>query len=261
MESFTFTHAINRFRTILNRERENEVLINDIQSDYHPCILPINWRSRLQFDFDRPPNNTRPRLSRTSTSTSLEDNIYTIKDLQPNSIPIVRDLIKDVMLDIPYYLSSHKEKILEAVVTEANRVHEVFCRCNPDFAENGKVHIIGHSLGSVIAMDVLSGQPTYIDKHKGNLEKLNFAFDTNNLFCLGSPAGFFLMYLPFGGSAYYRLERASLIPRANRRKTKNARKSEVEDSQDQFGCLAVDNLYNIYDLTDRICPISPTSNF
>jgi len=41
------------------------------------------------------------------------------------------------------------------------------------------------------------------------------------------------------------------MPRANRRKTKNARKTEVEES-DQFGCLAVDNLYNIYDLTDRI---------
>ena len=62
---------------------------------------------------------------------SLEDNIYTLKDLQPKSIPIVRDLIKDVMLDIPYYLSSHKEKILEAVVAEANRVWELFCRCNP----------------------------------------------------------------------------------------------------------------------------------
>jgi len=41
------------------------------------------------------------------------------------------------------------------------------------------------------------------------------------------------------------------MPRANRRKTKKARKSEVEDSHQQFGCLAVDNLYNIYDITDR----------
>lgn len=198
MESFTFTHAINRFRTILNRERENDLLTNDIRPEFDPCILPINWRSRLSFDFDRPPSTDHPRLSRTSTSSSLEDNVFTIKDLQPDSIPVVRDLIKDVMLDIPYYLSSHKEKILEAVVTEANRVYEVFCRCNPDFKGRGRVHIIGHSLGSVIAMDVLSGQPTYIDRHDGKLDRLHFAFDTTNLFCLGSPAGFFLMYSHLG---------------------------------------------------------------
>jgi hypothetical protein len=46
----------------------------------------------------------------------------------------------------------------------------------------------------------------------------------------------------------------SLIPRAGRRKTRNARKGEVETAEGQFGCLAVDNLYNIYDLTDRIPP-------
>jgi hypothetical protein len=58
------------------------------------------------------------------------------------------------------------------------------------------------------------------------------------------------------GDTHSRLERASLVPRANRRKTKNARKAEVAESQDQFGCLAMDNLYNIYDLTDRTLPWS-----
>lgn len=198
VESFTFTHAINQFRTHLNNERESESIKDDIRSDYHPCILPINWRSRLSFDFDRPPSTaSRPTLSRMSTSSSgmLEDNIFTLKDLQPKSIPIVRDLIKDVMLDIPYYLSSHKEKILEAVVSEANRVWELFCRCNGHFKEKGRVHIIGHSLGSVIAMDVLSGQPTYVNPKYDIVDKLHFAFNTTNLFCVGSPAGFFLMYL------------------------------------------------------------------
>jgi hypothetical protein len=198
VESFTFTHAINRFRTHLNNELENDLIENDLRPDFHPCILPVNWRSRLSFDFDRPPSSaSRPRLSRMSTSTSgtIEENVFTLKDLQPKSIAVVRDLIKDVMLDIPYYLSSHKEKILEAVVAEANRLWEVFCRCNPYFTEHGRVHIIGHSLGSVIAMDVLSGQPTYISKDENAADKLHFAFDTTNLFCLGSPAGFFLMFI------------------------------------------------------------------
>src|SRR5271170_1480659 len=143
VESFAFTHAINRFRTHLNTERENQLVKNDVRKHYHPCILPINWRSRLSFDFDRPPTpqTHRPSLSRMSTSTSgiLEDNIFTLKDLQPNSIPIVRDLIKDVMLDIPYYLSSHKEVILQAVVEEANRVYQVFVKSNEYFTDGGRV--------------------------------------------------------------------------------------------------------------------------
>jgi hypothetical protein len=133
----------------------------------------------------------------TSTSGLLEDNIFTLKDLQPKSILVVRDLIRDVMLDIPYYLSSHKEKILEAVVAEANRVFKVFYKCNPYFQQQGRVHIIGHSLGSVISMDVLSGQPTYVDPKSEKADKLHFVFNTTNLYCLGSPAGFFLMYFSF----------------------------------------------------------------
>jgi len=103
------------------------------------------------------------------------------------------------MLDIPYYLSSHKEKILEEVVAEANRVWEVFCRCNEKFkGRKGRVHIIGHSLGSVIAMDILSGQPTYVSEEDNEKpHKLHFRFNTTNLFCLGSPVGFFLMYASF----------------------------------------------------------------
>ena len=97
------------------------------------------------------------------------------------------------MLDIPIYLSSHKDKILEAVCAEANRMWEMFCRNAPYFKDRGRVHIIGHSLGSVIAMDVLSGQPTYVSESE-KPDKLHFGFDTTNLFCLGSPAALFLMY-------------------------------------------------------------------
>jgi hypothetical protein len=97
------------------------------------------------------------------------------------------------MLDIPYYLSCHKEKILEAVVAEANRVWELFCRCNKYFQAEGRIHIIGHSLGSVIAMDILSGQPTRVNPKSDKIDKLHFAFNTTNLFCVGSPTGFFLM--------------------------------------------------------------------
>jgi hypothetical protein len=186
VESFGFTYATNRLRSNLNRERESDQLKDSLRPSYRPCVLPINWRARLSFDFDVPP-------SRLEHPNPTKESVFTYKDLQPNSISVVRDLIKDVMLDIPYYLSSHKQRILEAVVEEANRVYHVFSKCNPEFDGKGRTHIIGHSLGCVIATDVLSTQPTYIASDTFHREIVHFAFDTTNLYCVGSPVGLFMM--------------------------------------------------------------------
>lgn len=103
------------------------------------------------------------------------------------------------MLDIPYYLSHHKQKMIGAVVKEANRVYRLWCLNNPGFDKNGRVHIIAHSLGTAIAMDILSQQPTKLDvsvagkKGKSDLEERLFEFNTKNVFFVGSPAGFFLL--------------------------------------------------------------------
>lgn len=101
------------------------------------------------------------------------------------------------MLDIPYYLSHHKPKMIQAVIKEANRVYRLWCRNNPNFEQTGKVHLIAHSLGSVMALDILSKQPTKLPKQlalKGKKVHDNmFEFDTKSLFFCGSPAGFFLL--------------------------------------------------------------------
>ena len=48
-------------------------------------------------------------------------------------------------------------KIIDGVRDELNRLYEKFCARNPSFVENsGKVSIVSHSLGSVIAYDILS---------------------------------------------------------------------------------------------------------
>lgn len=57
--------------------------------------------------------------------------------------------------DIPYYLSNHKHKMISALVTEANRVYRLWCRNNPKFGQKGRVHLIAHSLGSVMVMLIL----------------------------------------------------------------------------------------------------------
>lgn len=175
-------------------------------------------------------------------------NRYNLKDITAESIPAVRNLISDVMLDIPYYLSHHKAKMVEAVVQEANRVYRLWCNNNPGFHETGRVHLVAHSLGSVMALDILSKQPTKLPKSldfkttkvRGDI----FEFDTKSLFFCGSPAGFFLL-----------LNHAPLLPRKGREKPEAEGEdvsADVVGEAGTYGCLAVDNLYNIMHYNDPI---------
>ena len=160
----------------------------------------------------------------------------------------MRNLISDVMLDIPYYLSHHKPKMIEAVTKEANRVYRLWCQNNPDFQETGRVHLIAHSLGSVMALDILSKQPTslpqHLDLNSSHIPSEFFEFDTRNLFFCGSPAGFFLL-----------LNHAHLLPRKGRIKVGAEEEDlgpEIAGEIGTFGCLAVDNVYNVIHYNDPI---------
>lgn len=91
---------------------------------------------------------------------------------------------------------------------ESNRIYNLFKERNPEF--NGKVHIIGHSLGSAIMFDILCRQKEKItgyesprnplrfwpssDRYEAMDPKdLAFEFDVDDLYCLGSPVGLFQM--------------------------------------------------------------------
>ncbi|KEF55563.1 uncharacterized protein A1O9_08313 [Exophiala aquamarina CBS 119918] len=235
VDSFHFTHAINNLRREFNVESSTEAVKGNLKDHCGIMVLPVNWRLTVSFDEEN------------KTSDASPNNQYQLKDITPDSLQGVRSLISDVMLDIPYYLSHHKEKMTSAVIREANRVYRLWCRNNPGFEEHGRVHLIAHSLGSVMAMEILSRQPTRLtkdmkfDTHMPS-EKM-FEFDTTNLFSCGSPSGFFLL-----------LNNASLVPRKGRAKPG----MELEDRQPgiafeaQYGCLAVDNIYNICHRNDPI---------
>jgi alpha-beta hydrolase superfamily lysophospholipase len=130
--------------------------------------------------------------------------------------------------------------MIEALVYEANRVYRLWCENNEGFHQNGRVHIIAHSLGSAMALDVLSRQPTVPPAViPGNISSPSnhFDFDTKNLFFVGSPAGFFLL-----------LERGKLVPRKGRDKPgagSDGQDETITSDADNYGCLAVDNLYNV----------------
>ena len=244
VESFNFTHSINAFRRSINVELEagagNPWLRQGLGGI---MVLPINWRSKIELEDGKPASD--PNRKDTPDSTQNE---FTLKDITEESIPAVRNLISDVLLDIPYYLSHHKPKMIEAVIKEANRVYRLWCINNPGFHEAGRVHILAHSLGSVMTLDILSKQPTKLPKQLDfKLSKVRsdmFEFDTRNLFFVGSPAGLFLY-----------INRAPLLPRRGREKPDadgEDNRPGVTGEAGTYGCLAVDNLYNVMHYIDPI---------
>jgi pimeloyl-ACP methyl ester carboxylesterase len=239
VESFHFTHAVNDFRRAVNVELETPAVKSILRPGQNGImVLPVNWRHLLSFEDGGPSND----------KAAYGPDGFTLKDIEPTTIPAVRSLMSDVMFDVPFYMSRHKHKMIAALVGEANRVYRLWCRNNPGFAEKGRVHLIGHSLGSAMAVEVLSQQPTRVprlDLSRPMPDTRFFEFDTTNLFLLGSPAGFFLL-----------LERGGLIPRRGRMKPgADAADSVARDIVGEvgtYGCIAVDNIYNILAREDPI---------
>jgi hypothetical protein len=241
VESFHFTHAINGFRRAVNVELGHEAVKSVLRPGQNGImVLPVNWRHVLKFEEGGP-------MTEADKAAHLADS-FTLKDIEPKTIPAVRSMISDVMFDIPFYMSHHKPSMIAALVAEANRVYRLWCRNNPGFSQNGHVHLIAHSLGSAMALEILSKQPTTIPRLDLTTDQPltdRFEFDTKNLFLLGSPAGFFLL-----------LERGNLTPRRARLKP-GADRDDVTDGNivgdvGTFGCLAVDNIYNILAKEDPI---------
>ena len=91
----------------------------------------------------------------------------------------LRRLLGDIALDIlsygePYY----RKRILDEVKKHLNDTYNLFKERNPGFG--GEVHLIGHSLGSLILFDILCEQDDF---------KLDF--DVKNFYSIGSPTGVF----------------------------------------------------------------------
>ena len=243
VESFHFTHSINAFRRQVNMELQHEAVKPWLREGSGSImVLPINWRSKMKLDDGGPD----PQLDQ--KDSDFAKNQFSLNNIIPETLPAVRNLISDVMLDIPYYLSHHKPKMVEAVIQEANRIYRLWCNNNPGFHDYGRVHLIAHSLGSVMALDILSKQPTELPKQldfKSTAVRTDILeFDTKSLFFCGSPAGFFLL-----------LNRAPLLPRKGRNKPDSDGEDErqgLAGDVGTYGCLAVDNLYNVLHENDPV---------
>uniref|UniRef100_A0A0X3NVM8 C20G8.02-like WWE domain-containing protein n=1 Tax=Schistocephalus solidus TaxID=70667 RepID=A0A0X3NVM8_SCHSO len=98
-------------------------------------FLPVEWRTSLELD---------------------ESVIHSVTLAHCHPF---RVLLNSSALDILYYTSPvHRMEIMRAFYHEVTRLYSMFCSRNPYFEGNGgKVSILAHSLGAVVAFDVLTG--------------------------------------------------------------------------------------------------------
>lgn len=132
-------------------------------------------------------------------------------DITIEGVAFARSLISDLALDVLLYQSSYRSQISKIVRDECNRIFELFKKRNPEF--KGKVHVVGHSLGSAIFFDILSRQrdnksaeekknplrflPQKVGsdgaKPKTQKDEIQLNFEVGDFYCLGSPIGLFQM--------------------------------------------------------------------
>lgn len=233
-DAIDFVYDVERFRNLSKTVAGNKAM-RRVSRGKRAQFLPICWRKELNFD--------------DSEAAHGCDNVYGLKDVSNNaSIPLVRNVISKVILDVPYYLSRHKTKMIDAVKSELNRVYRLFVKRNPDFEKRGgRVSLICHSLGSSLASDILSAQPTVVPlvqdekDHEAIRSNKHLLFNVKNLFFVGSPNGFF-----------FHLHGAQLIARRGNARTKDVADDAASDEVGRYGCMAAESIYNCYNLTDPV---------
>ncbi|KAK0644399.1 DDHD domain-containing protein [Cercophora newfieldiana] len=213
MESVNFVHDVNTLRkTIKSVYSVSDDLrgLNSEAGEKGPgnCrvqVLPVVWRHLLDF----PKRRQKRRERDLGDAFNEEDEYPSLQDITVEGMAFARSLISDLALDVLLYQSGYREQITEIVLKESNRIFRQFKERNPEF--KGKVHIMGHSLGSAIMFDILCRQreksepvqqprnplrfwPSQDRYESKDLNKsLEFEFDVADFYCLGSPIGLFQM--------------------------------------------------------------------
>ncbi|KAH8700015.1 DDHD domain-containing protein [Ilyonectria robusta] len=209
MESVNFVHDVNVLRKTIKSVYTNSADLKALNSELGTgpgnCrvqVLPVCWRHLLDF----PKKREKRGEHDLGEVVGDEDDYPSLEDITIEGMAFARSLISDLALDVLLYQSSYREQISKIVLKECNRIFKLFKERNPEF--KGKVHLLGHSLGSAILFDVLCQQKERVDEQKATSRfwspqerheasaknaELDLDFDVGDFFCLGSPVGLFQM--------------------------------------------------------------------
>ncbi len=215
MESVNFIHDVNVLRKTLKSVYETSPDLQALNSEVDKLpkncrvqVLPVVWRHLLDFPKQSFKQNRREQDLTDADTFGDEEEYPSLNDITVEGVPAIRNLITDLALDILLYQSAYREHISGIVQRECNRIFELFMQRNPQF--NGKVSLIGHSLGSAILFDILCRQkeadkPITHGRHRSRSQRnattpakdqkqdLGLNFDVEDFFCLGSPLGLYQM--------------------------------------------------------------------
>lgn len=149
MESVNFVHDVNTLRktmkSVYSTSEDLRALNTEIgggPGNSRVQVLPVCWRHLLDF----PRKREKKHEQDIGLASNEEDEYPSLDDLTIEGAGFARSLISDLALDVLLYQSAYREQISEIVFREANRIYNLFIERNPNF--KGKVHIVGHSLGS-----------------------------------------------------------------------------------------------------------------
>ncbi|KAI0434283.1 DDHD domain-containing protein [Xylaria sp. FL1042] len=212
MESVNFVHDVNMLRKTLKGVYAHSEDLKALNSDNQDGpgnskiqVLPVCWRHLLDF----PKRREKKGETDLGDATEEDDEYPSLEDITIEGMAFARSLISDLALDVLLYQSAYREQITEIVLKESNRIYKLFVERNPEF--KGKVHVIGHSLGSAIMFDILCRQKQPVGsveplrnplrfwpsqerpEPSKDTKDLSFDFNVEDLYCLGSPVGLFQM--------------------------------------------------------------------
>ncbi|KZF20128.1 DDHD-domain-containing protein [Xylona heveae TC161] len=209
LESVNFVHDVNVLRKTLkavySSSADLQALNNELEKLPKNCrvqVLPVCWRHLLDFPKQGLKNNRKEHDLGDADDFGDEEEYPSLADITVEGVPAVRSLITDLALDILLYQSAYKGHISGIVLRECNRIYKLFLERNPNF--NGKVSLVGHSLGSAIMFDILCRQKEekhlraqarqrHVSMRDHPQQELQLNFEVENFFCLGSPIGLFQM--------------------------------------------------------------------
>ncbi|CAI4762865.1 ADQ_G0049080.mRNA.1.CDS.1 [Saccharomyces cerevisiae] len=170
-EYVNFAHTVNLLRSNMKKIYNNSEKLqslntaSDYKSNCNVQVLPITWRHSISFQTDAKEENIE------------NPDLPTLSQVTVNGVLPLRKLLADGLLDILLYVEPYyQDMILQQVTSQLNKTYRIFKEFNPEF--DGKVHLVGHSLGSMILFDILSKQKKY-----------ELEFQVDNLFFIGSPIG------------------------------------------------------------------------
>ncbi|KKA28023.1 hypothetical protein TD95_003692, partial [Thielaviopsis punctulata] len=273
MESINFIHDVNLLRktikSVYSSSADLKALNGELGKGPENCrvqVLPVCWRHLLDF----PKQKDRKHEKDIGEIDSFEEDEYpALEDITVEGVAFARSIMSDLALDVLLYQSGYREQIIKIVLNESNHIVNLFKQRNPNF--KGKVHIMGHSLGSAIMFDILCRQKQELSQRSSKLPSrmwptprqtsgskssndrdYELDFDVSDLYCLGSPVGLFQMLKGRTIAGRQNVHAGPIVIDADDNNSEDDRVSPITGLPQSVSSPKVEQIFNIIHPSDPI---------